>query len=1038
MIAMVSLVLSAFPAAFFVAEAASTLHGPVSTTVDNAAEFTTGVIDASGHENLTLDFDYDAESLDASSGPDVFTYGWRTGAGDTVLGTVIGLNEGPAGDETDSVSVSLPVGAQMADLEIYMSLVANTAGPDDQVLITNLTVAGDLLPCSPQFDAAGLTNIQNSTTGDYFDTVDDALADCDTSDGDTISLLGDVSTTEQIDLDRPIIFDGNGFTINAAFAKTSNSNNSAIGVGADDVTVTDIVLDGTSGTQLHGINVYVATGVTVSDVTSMNFRSGMVVNGSTVDASNFKTSGNIWHGINVAPGSGVTTASILNISNTSVHDEVLPTPHIYTDDANAGPTIEVNDLDSQYTVVTPYGGTSDVAYFLKDKTKPVVEVLAPAYGLITKTDFTFQVKATDNEALNKVVANIKNEAGGNIASCINVSAAGATEYIADCTVDVDPLANGIYFVRTNASDVAGNLSQTLSHKFVVDRTKPVIEVLDPADNYSTSGNFDITVKATDDNAVGKVVINLKDGSGAHLSTCLNETVSTITTEYITGCTVDVSVLADGAYQFKTNTLDSVGNLSNTITQHFVVDRTKPYIEVVDPVDGFITYGDFNIVVHATDNLGLGQVVINLKDEFGNNIAPCLNELAGGVTDYTTSCTVDVETLGPGIYGFKTNVRDLEGNLSNTVSQSFEIQEAPNASLEITSPANDYDEVSGVYGFAAEYIDDDMVIDTIQWAVRLGTCAINQGTVAGNVDGFSDASSFTGTTFLATLDTTGWINDDYCFIVNPKEQSGEKNLRETRPFVLNNEEIIETYLITGSKFEVAGESNTPVSGWTIFAFNASSEESLSTTTDALGNYEFEVTAGDWTVSEEVQTDWTQLAVYQDGSQVVSESSLAECIFSFGNESEEADGSCDFYNEYTAPIIVPVSNSGGSSSSGTRVASFAPATSQGLVLGVSTSQCGMLIKDYLRMGEVNNPYEVTKLQAFLLGQGYFTVSMNGMFDAATDSAVRAYQEVHRAEILTPWVTAGILTEVNPSGWVYKLTRWKMNNTVCPGGEAYPSLI
>lgn len=158
----ISLLLSAFPVAFFVAEAADTLYGPESTIVENSTEFSSAVIDASSHENLMLTFNYDAEALD-SIGPDVFTYGWRTSASDTVLGTVDGINEGSAGDETGSVSFSLPVGAQVADLVIYMSLASNTSGPDDQVLVTDLTVTGDVVSPTPY--AYPSTNEDNETNG---------------------------------------------------------------------------------------------------------------------------------------------------------------------------------------------------------------------------------------------------------------------------------------------------------------------------------------------------------------------------------------------------------------------------------------------------------------------------------------------------------------------------------------------------------------------------------------------------------------------------------------------------------------------------------------------------------------------------------------------------------------------------------------------------------------------------------------------------------------------------------------------------------
>lgn len=111
--------------------------------------------------------------------------------------------------------------------------------------------------------------------------------------------------------------------------------------------------------------------------------------------------------------------------------------------------------------------------------------------------------------------------------------------------------------------------------------------------------------------------------------------------------------------------------------------------------------------------------------------------------------------------------------------------------------------------------------------------------------------------------------------------------------------------------------------------------------------------------------------------------------------------------------------------------------GQVLGASTMQCGMLLDTYMKMGQDNDQNDVMQLQWFLIGQGY-TLSATGVFDAATDAAVRAFQEANLADVLTPWVTAGILKVSNPTGWVYQLTRWKINNIVCPGSEAAPVLL
>ena len=86
-------------------------------------------------------------------------------------------------------------------------------------------------------------------------------------------------------------------------------------------------------------------------------------------------------------------------------------------------------------------------------------------------------------------------------------------------------------------------------------------------------------------------------------------------------------------------------------------------------------------------------------------------------------------------------------------------------------------VSGSVLFEALYWDDDPL--NVQWAVRNGTCAAATNTVFGNVDGFNDSYTWDGNLFQATADTSTWVPGDYCFVFNPKESSGEGDVRLTQ-------------------------------------------------------------------------------------------------------------------------------------------------------------------------------------------------------------------------------------------------------------------
>jgi len=454
-ITIVSLLLSAFPVAFFVAQAANTdAVGFITLSVipsnSTGPETVAVTFDGTGTLSLTDWAIWDTLSSESKK----FAFGAVTltdGQTYTIChdGSCDGVSSGGATVWNDAGDT-----AQLRD-ENDVTIVATTWGA--VVTDTEYTnvVAVDYAPVGPTGP------VENTDTGEFFATVQEAIDDADTDNGDTIVMSADETTSLRININKEITLDGGGFTIDAAFTKADisspNDNNAAITItGTDNVTVRNIVLDGANGTNLHGINVYESTGITVENVTSSNFRSGMVVNGSTVDASNFSTEGNIWHGINVAPGSGVTAPSVLNISNTSSHAEVAPVAHIFTDNINAGPTIIVNDIDDQYDVVEdidPRNSNTYRAYFLKAEEPKKVDIChfhQNGFNAINVSVNSIQnAHGDDTEDIIPVIPGIY-PTGQNLDTLYG-SATGAEVLANDCVVPMPPSNCNYVNLLTNGS-----------------------------------------------------------------------------------------------------------------------------------------------------------------------------------------------------------------------------------------------------------------------------------------------------------------------------------------------------------------------------------------------------------------------------------------------------------------------------------------------------------------------------------------------------------------------------------------------------------
>ena len=376
-ITMMSLLLSAFPAAFFVAEAATNTNTYDVSLVASPASGNTEYVEVTN--NTASDFDMsNIEVREAGSG-EFYSYSNVLLAGDSFRICANETLSAACDDQWTGGDVMNNSGGDTVSFHFQSN--GNERG---SIAIPNPAVESEVYTGTFEIVTVSVGTVRDVNDDLYYASINDAMAAATTLDGDVIELTDDLTIGTRQNLNREITLEGNGFTIDAAFAKDGNSDNAAIGIGGDGVTVQNITLDGSNGSKLHGINVYEAVDVTVSNVHVQNFRSGMVVNGSTVNADDYSTSGNTWHGINVAPGSGVTAPSVLNISDTSAHDENSANPpsghtdgvhvaHIFSDDATLDVT--VNDIDNQYNhaEVLWKGQQSDV-YTLKSPDEKKVDI----------------------------------------------------------------------------------------------------------------------------------------------------------------------------------------------------------------------------------------------------------------------------------------------------------------------------------------------------------------------------------------------------------------------------------------------------------------------------------------------------------------------------------------------------------------------------------------------------------------------------------------------------------------------------------------
>lgn len=86
------------------------------------------------------------------------------------------------------------------------------------------------------------------------------------------------------------------------------------------------------------------------------------------------------------------------------------------------------------------------------------------------------------------------------------------------------------------------------------------------------------------------------------------------------------------------------------------------------------------------------------------------------------------------------------------------------------------------------------------------------------------------------------------------------------------------------------------------------------------------------------------------------------------------------------------------------------------------CKPLLRQFIKFGAQNDPYEVRKLQAFLVVYEGYNLPITGVYDLATERAVRAFQSKYASDVLIPWGIA------DNTGYVYITTLIKINYIYC----------
>jgi len=156
---------------------------------------------------------------------------------------------------------------------------------------------------------------------------------------------------------------------------------------------------------------------------------------------------------------------------------------------------------------------------------------------------------------------------------------------AECTnknfIDKNVDKNKTYYYKVSVTDRVGNTSAyegPVSASLAPDKTAPVIDGLLPSDNARINNNSSITVYASDNYAVAKVVLEYFDGSNWKKADEGENEISSFTLETLN--------LPEGKYKFRAYAVDAGGNRSEySDVYEYTLDNTAPVIKNVTAESG---------------------------------------------------------------------------------------------------------------------------------------------------------------------------------------------------------------------------------------------------------------------------------------------------------------------------------------------------------------------------------------------------------------------------------------------------------------------
>ena len=367
--------------------------------------------------------------------------------------------------------------------------------------------------------------------------------------------------------------------------------------------------------------------------------------------------------------------------------------------------VEVSGNDKAGNAVVDADGLAGNRYYI-DNTKPTISISPKpekTNGGYYKGEVAFDVNI--GEQFNRKHTLTITDANGTIQE--KNTAFEFNEYVYGASYT----GQGEYNLTIKVTDAAGNVS-TVGTKFVIDKTKPVVQLGDVA--LLNTGNVTLPITLTDNMKGSKYTVHVvrTDANGNKAFDADLEKGTWNGTDF----SKNYTFADEGDYTVTVLAEDKAGNRSDVKTAKFRIDKTAPVISISGVGDRQTTSATATISVdeafsfdYEGRSLGASDIRVSITKKTDGTGASNMAELTTGSFSGGNPHTATYNFTDDGEYTITVNARDLAGNVAASATKTFKIDsKAPVIKMSVTDKnsktVKSYDAVGSTDMLDPNYVD----------------------------------------------------------------------------------------------------------------------------------------------------------------------------------------------------------------------------------------------------------------------------------------------------------------------------------------------